>query len=188
MRKNILLLCTFLLMIASCEKDQDVIQSNVVIQKENISSFYKSAIVECELRSSATLSNIFVDYSNINGSDYQRVEVKKIANKYFAVLTGLTPNTSYDFRYYTANKYSNKTIERESRITTTSQTSIAAVLTDTATNITKSSAKVQIYIIDNGGEYITEEVDIKKIDIYNEKLVCLKLSISFDDILEIDYV
>ena len=149
-------MCTLLLMIASCEKDQDVIQSNVVIQKENISSFYKSAIVECELTSSATLSNIFVDYSNINGSDYQRVEVKKIANKYFAVLTGLTPNTSYDFRYYTANKYSNKTIERESRITTTSQTSIAAVLTDTATNITKSSAKVQIYIIDNGGEYITE--------------------------------
>lgn len=40
----------------------------------------------------------------------------------------------------------------------------------------------------SGGEYITEEVDIKKIDIYNEKLVCLKLSISFDDILEIDYV
>ena len=82
MRKNILLLCTFLLMIASCEKDQDVIISNVVVQKENISAFYKSAIVECELRSSATLSNIFVDYSNINGSDYQRVEVKKIANKY----------------------------------------------------------------------------------------------------------
>ena len=40
----------------------------------------------------------------------------------------------------------------------------------------------------SGGEYITEEVEIKKIDIYNEKLVCLKLSISFDDILEIDYV
>ena len=40
----------------------------------------------------------------------------------------------------------------------------------------------------SGGEYVTEEVDIKKIDIYNEKLVCLKLSISFDDILEIDYV
>ena len=40
----------------------------------------------------------------------------------------------------------------------------------------------------SGGEYITEEVDIKKIDIYNEKLVCLKLSISFDDILEIDLV
>ena len=40
----------------------------------------------------------------------------------------------------------------------------------------------------SGGEYITEEVDIKKNEIYNEKLVCLKLSISFDDILEIDYV
>ena len=40
----------------------------------------------------------------------------------------------------------------------------------------------------SGGEYITEEVDIKKIDIYNEKLVCLKLSISFDDILEIDLI
>ena len=40
----------------------------------------------------------------------------------------------------------------------------------------------------SGGEYVTEEVDIKKIDIYNEKLVCLKLSISFDDILEIDLV
>lgn len=40
----------------------------------------------------------------------------------------------------------------------------------------------------SGGEYITEEVDIKKIDIYNEKLVCLKRSISFDDILEIDLV
>ena len=40
----------------------------------------------------------------------------------------------------------------------------------------------------SGGEYVTEEVDIKKIDIYNEKLVCLKLSISFDDILEIDLI
>ena len=52
-------------------------------------------------------------------------------------------------------------------------------------------AKITYFVKDkskSGGEYITEEVDIKKIDIYNEKLVCLKLSISFDDILEIDYV
>ena len=51
--------------------------------------------------------------------------------------------------------------------------------------------KITYFVKDDkkdGGEYITEEVDIKKIDIYNEKLVCLKLSISFDDILEIDYV
>ena len=40
----------------------------------------------------------------------------------------------------------------------------------------------------SGGEYITEELEIKKIDIYNEKLVCLKLNISFDDILEIDLI
>ena len=40
----------------------------------------------------------------------------------------------------------------------------------------------------SGGEYITEDVEIKKIDSYNEKLVCLKLSISFDDILEIDLI
>ena len=40
----------------------------------------------------------------------------------------------------------------------------------------------------SGGEYITEEVEIKKIDSYNEKLVCLKLNISFDDILEIDLI
>ena len=40
----------------------------------------------------------------------------------------------------------------------------------------------------SGGEYITEDVEIKKIDIYNEKLVCLKLNISFDDILEIDLI
>ena len=51
--------------------------------------------------------------------------------------------------------------------------------------------KITYFVKDDkkdGGEYITEEVDIKKIDIYNEKLVCLKVSISFDDILEIDYV
>ena len=51
--------------------------------------------------------------------------------------------------------------------------------------------KITYFVKDDkkdGGEYITEEVDIKKIDIYNEKLVCLKLSISFDDILEIDLV
>ena len=40
----------------------------------------------------------------------------------------------------------------------------------------------------SGGEYITEDVEIKKIDSYNEKLVCLKLNISFDDILEIDLI
>ena len=40
----------------------------------------------------------------------------------------------------------------------------------------------------SGGEYITEEVEIKKIDSYNEKLVCLKHSISLDDILEIDLI
>ncbi len=40
----------------------------------------------------------------------------------------------------------------------------------------------------SGGEYITEELTIKKIDSYNEKLVCLKRNISFDDILEIDLV
>ena len=40
----------------------------------------------------------------------------------------------------------------------------------------------------SGGEYITEEVEIKKIDSYNEKLVCLKRSISLDDILEIDLI
>lgn len=40
----------------------------------------------------------------------------------------------------------------------------------------------------SGGEYITEELEIKKIDSYNEKLVCLKHSISLDDILEIDLI
>lgn len=52
-------------------------------------------------------------------------------------------------------------------------------------------AKITYFVKDkfkSGGEYITEEVEIKKIDSYNEKLVCLKLSISFDDILEIDLI
>ena len=51
--------------------------------------------------------------------------------------------------------------------------------------------KITYFVKDDkkdGGEYITEEVDIKKIDIYNEKKVCLKLSISYEHILEFDYV
>ena len=40
----------------------------------------------------------------------------------------------------------------------------------------------------DGGEYITEEVYIKKIDSYKLKLILVDKEISFDNILEIDYV
>lgn len=152
----ILFIIILSLFFSSCEKDQVVIHSNLSVQEENIASFYKSAVIECDLRSSATLSNILVEYTKSDWIDYQQVEVKKIADKHFAILTDLTPNTSYVFRYVVGNQFSTKMIERNSKITTTSQTSVPTVLTDTASNITKSSAKVQIYIIDDGGENITE--------------------------------
>lgn len=40
----------------------------------------------------------------------------------------------------------------------------------------------------DGGEYITEEVYIKKVDIYKNKLILFNKEIFFEDILEIDYV
>ena len=40
----------------------------------------------------------------------------------------------------------------------------------------------------SGGKYITDELAIKKIDIFNKKIITNNEIISFDDIFEIDYV
>ena len=145
-----------MILATSCEKDQDVISSDLIIQNENISSFYKCAIIESELESGATLSNIFIEYSILDKNDYQQIEIKKIADKYYAVITNLIPNTSYKYQYNASNRFSSKTVETNSIFTTLPNTSIPAVLTDTASKITKSSATVQGYVIDDGGENITE--------------------------------
>lgn len=145
-----------MILITSCEKDQDVISSHLIIQNENISSFYKCAIIESELNSRATLSNVFVEYSILNKNDYQKIEIKKIADKYYAVITNLFPNSSYNYQYIASNRFTSKTVETSSIFTTLPNTSIPAVLTDTAYNITKSSAILQGYVIDDGGENITE--------------------------------
>lgn len=156
MKNKVVFLWCLVLLAASCEKDQDVIYSNVSIQEENILSFYKSAVIECDLRSNATLCNNFIEYAKSDKIEYKRVEVKKIQDKYFAILTDLTPNTSYIFRYFVGNKFSSKIIEQNSKFMTTSQTSIPTVFTDTASSITKSSAIVHGRVIDDGGEKITE--------------------------------
>ncbi len=145
-----------MILATSCEKDQDVVSSDLIIQNENISSFYKCAIIESELESKATLSNIFIEYSILDKNDYQQIEIKKIADKYYAVITNLIPNSSYKYQYNASNRFSSKTVETNSIFTTLPNTSIPAVLTDTASKITKSSATVQGYVIDDGGENITE--------------------------------
>ena len=63
-------------------------------------------------------------------------------------------------------------------------------LNDIKNNLNKK-IKVTYFVKDktkSGGEYITEEVFIKKIDSYKLKLILFDKEISFDDILEIDYV
>lgn len=145
-----------MILTTSCEKDQDVVSSDLIIQNENISSFYKCAIIESELESRATLGNIFIEYSILDKNDYQQIEIKKIADKYYAVITNLIPNSSYKYQYNASNRFSSKTVKTNSIFTTLPNTSIPAVLTDTASKITKSSATVQGYVIDDGGENINE--------------------------------
>ena len=63
-------------------------------------------------------------------------------------------------------------------------------LNDLKNNLNRQ-VKITYFVKDklkDGGEYITEEVYIKKIDSYKLKLILFDKEISFDNILEIDYV
>ena len=141
----------------SCEKDSEVIDCGVSINSESITSSYTAASVVCDFYSNSTLENVYIQYAkNNNFANYQEKLMDRIAGKHVVCLSNLEPNTNYYLRYVFRNRYSSISPIKRGCLTTTSSPSVPIVITDSASEVSYTSAAIGGNIISNGGNEITE--------------------------------
>lgn len=145
------------LLFCSCEKDREVIDCSVSINSESITSSYTAASVVCDFHSYSTFENVYIQYAdNSSFTNYHEELMEKISDKYVVGLSYLEPNTTYYLRYIFKNRYSSFSPIKKGHLTTTASPSIPIVITDSASEVSFTSATIGGNIISNGESEIKE--------------------------------
>ena len=77
----LLLIC--ILVLFSCEKDQEAMLTQLRVVKEQFTPSYTSIVVECQLSTSASINDVYVQYTTSQDfADYQEEEMQKKDGKY----------------------------------------------------------------------------------------------------------
>lgn len=141
----------------SCEKDQEAMLTQLRVVKEQFTPSYTSIAVECQLSTSASINDVYVQYTTSQDfADYQEEEMQKKDGKYTVNLSNLEDNTTYYIRYAASNRYSTGTTKEISTVTTLTQ-SIPIVKLISVTDIWDKSAKAQIELVNEGGANVTQQ-------------------------------
>ncbi len=158
--KTYLLILICSLVLFSCEKDQDVILTQLQVVKEQLTPSYTSIAVECQLSTSASISYVYVQYATTGDfAEYKEVAMYKKNGNYNAKLSDLEDNTTYYIRYAVSNIYSVGISKDVSEVKTLAQSvpiSVPVVTTASASNITSTSATIGGNVTSDGGASVTE--------------------------------
>ena len=99
-KKRLLYYIYVLILFASCEKDQDAMLTQLKVVTEQFTPSYTSIAIECQLSTSASINDVYVQYAiSQDFADYQEEEMQKKDGKYTVNLSNLEDNTTYYIRY-----------------------------------------------------------------------------------------
>lgn len=141
---------------SSCEKDQDAMLTQLEVMKEQFTPSHTSIAVECQLNTSASIKDVYVQYAaSEKFADYQEIQMLKKDGKYSANITDLEDNTTYYIRYSASNRYSSM-ITKEISSTKTLIPTIPEIQIQSITNVLNKSADVLFDLIFDGGASITQ--------------------------------
>ena len=150
----LLLIC--ILVLFSCEKDQEAMLTQLRVVKEQFTPSYTSIVVECQLSTSASINDVYVQYTTSQDfADYQEEEMQKKDGKYTVNLSNLEDNTTYYIRYAASNRYSTATTKDFSTAKTLAPNH-PSVDVVSITDVLDKSANVQFDLTFDGGASVTE--------------------------------
>ena len=159
MKKIILSLLgvVFAFLFVACEEDRkDLALTTLSVSDEKVTPSYVSAVIQCALKSSATISEAYVQYAaNRDFADSKKVEMTLENGRYNAELTDLQDSTLYYIRYEASNCYSTLITEYVSTFQTL-VTNSPTITTTPAVDVTCTSATVGGNVTSDGGLSVTE--------------------------------
>ena len=119
MKKIYFLLLIFSIIFAACKKNRDAELSTFLIQNEKIIPSSASVELSCEVVSSATITELYLQYgTKADFSKCEEVRMTKGKSSYSVKIDNLTANTTYYVRYLAVNSYSSMTSEKTSKFKT----------------------------------------------------------------------
>ena len=159
MKKIILSLLgvVFAFLFVACEEDRkDLALTTLSVSDEKVTPSYVSAVIQCALKSSATISEAYVQYAaNRDFADSKKVAMTLENGQYSAELTDLQDSTLYYIRYEASNCYSTLITEYVSTFQTL-VTNSPTITTTPAVDVTCTSATVGGNVTSDGGQSVTE--------------------------------
>ena len=145
-----------LILLSSCEKDQDAMLTQLEVMTEQIAPSYTSAVLQCSFATKATLRNVYVQYATTQDFvEYDEMEMSKSDDVYSVVLDSLQDNTTYYVRYAVSNRYSSA-ITAEISTFQTLQPSVPVITLKSISDIWDTHAKAEIALDFDGGSPIYE--------------------------------
>ena len=156
MKIKYIVLC-LLLVLVSCQRDEEMEIGQVSIGKEHLEASYSSVEISCRFQTNVTIKNVQAylsteaDFSS--AKSYSLSEKEK--NTFGATIEGLKDASTYYVRYEISNRWSSKMVDDVSEFNTIPYTT-PTVQTNEVTDVTYNSAKVGGTIKENGGQEITE--------------------------------
>lgn len=141
----------------ACEKDKEFELTKLEVLNESFLTTDSSAVLSCQLKTNATISEAYVHYS-IN-SDFTDYSVAKMISKdggHSAELRDLQDTTEYYVRYEATNVYSSVINDAWSSFKTKKCITIPIVSTTSASQVMESTATVGGSINSNGGAEVKE--------------------------------
>ena len=119
MKKIYFLLLIFSIIFAACKKNRDAELSTFLIQNEKIILSSASVELSCEVVSSATITELYLQYgTKADFSKCEEVRMTEGKSSYSVKIDNLTANTTYYVRYLAVNNYSSMTSEKTSKFKT----------------------------------------------------------------------
>ena len=156
MKIKYIALC-LLLVLVSCQRDEEMEIGQVSIGNEHLEASYSSVEISCSFQTNVTIKNVQAylsteaDFSS--AKSYSLSEKSK--NTFGATIEGLKDTSTYYVRYEVSNRWSSKMIDKVSEFKTIPYT-IPTVQTSEVFEVTHSTAIVGGVISENGGQEITE--------------------------------
>lgn len=97
MKRISLFFLIFSIIFAACKKNEEVERSTFTIKNENISSTSTSVQWSCEVNCSATIKELYLQYSTKSGfSKYEEVQMTNDRARIYSVsIDNLLENTTY---------------------------------------------------------------------------------------------
>lgn len=156
MKIKYIALC-LLLVLAACQRDEEMEIGQVIVSDECIEVSYSSVTISCDFQ-----TNVSIQYARVylsNTKDFASAKsyslTAKTKNTYTATIQELTDATTYYVRYEISNPWSTKMVEEVSEFNTIPYTT-PTVQTNEVIDVTHNSAIVGGTIAANGGKEITE--------------------------------